>query len=52
MMVRTFVTFDEAADAKEEILQTQHCAHSFIQRKLVADHFRLTGTGFDWLRKI
>ena len=41
MVVRAFVAIDESVDAREEILQTQHRAYTFIQRKLVTDHFRL-----------
>ena len=52
MMICAVIAFDEAVDTEEEILQAQHGAHSFVERKLVADHIRLIETGFDWLRKI
>ncbi len=46
MVIRAVSAFDEAAEAKEEILQSQHGAHSLVERELVTDHFRLVRWDF------
>src|SRR5512146_1274386 len=45
MMVCAPVSVDKAADAKEEIFQAQHGAHSFVEGEVVTDHNHLAGPG-------